>query len=91
MLLHPLKEQVPSPLAARGRAILGLLDDVSHAEALDIACRTLVGVLLAARPRFEDTTEDQASYNTLCQHVEQWLKRELKPLRFRDTTGTMIG
>ena len=91
MLLHPLKDPVPSPLAARGRAILGLLDDVSHAEALDIACRTLVGVLLAARPRFEDTTEDQASYNTLCQHVEQWLKRELKPLRFRDTTGTMIG
>jgi hypothetical protein len=37
-------------LAARGRAILGLLDDVSHAEALDLACRTLVGVLLAARP-----------------------------------------
>ena len=91
MLLHPLKDPVPPPLAARGRAILGLLDDVSHAEALDIACRTLVGVLLAARPRFEDTTEDQASYNTLCQHVEQWLKRELKPLRFRDTTGTMIG
>ena len=91
MLLHPLKEQVPSPLAARGRAIPGLLDEVSHAEALDLAYRTLVGVLFAARPRFEDTTEDQASYNTLCQHVEQWLKRELKPLRFRDTTGTMIG
>ncbi len=30
MLLHPLKDPVPSPLAARGRAILGLLDDVSH-------------------------------------------------------------
>ena len=61
MLLHPLKDPVPSPLAARGRAILGLLDDVSHAEALDLACRTLVGVLLAARPRFEDSTEDQAA------------------------------
>ena len=91
MLLHPLKEQVPSPLAARGRAILGLLDDVSHAEALDLACRTLVGVLLAARPHFEDSTEDQASYNTLCQEVEPWVKREMKPLRFRDTTGRVIG
>ena len=91
MLLHPLKDPVPSPLAARGRAILGLLDDVSHAEALDIACRTLVGVLLAARPRFEDSTEDQASYNTLCLQVEQWVKRELKPLRFRDLAGRVIG
>jgi hypothetical protein len=91
MLLHPLKDPVPSPLAARGRAILGLLDDVSHAEALDLACRTLVGVLLAVRPRFEDSTEDQASYNTLCQEVEQWVKREMKPLRFRDTTGRVIG
>ena len=26
MLLHPLKDPVPSPPAARGRAILGLLD-----------------------------------------------------------------
>ena len=51
MLLHPLKNPVPSRLAARGRAILGLLDEVSHAEALALACRTLVGVLLAARPR----------------------------------------
>ena len=91
MLLHPLKDPVPPPLAARGRAILGLLDEVSHAEALDLACRTLVGVLLAARPRFEDSTKDQTSYNTLCQHVEQWLKRELKPLRFRDTKGRVIG
>jgi len=91
MLLHPLKEPVPLPLAARGRAILGLLDDVSHAEALDLACRTLVGVLLAARPRFEESIADQASYNTLCLHVEQWVKRELKPLRFRDTKGRVIG
>ena len=91
MLLHPLKDSILPPLAAHGRAILGLLDDVSHAEALDLACRTLVGVLLAARPRFEESIADQASYNTLCLHVEQWVKRELKPLRFRDTTGRVIG
>ena len=91
MLLHPLKDPVPSPLAARGRAILGILDEVSHAEALDLACRTLVGVPLAARPRFEGSNKDKASYNTLCQQVEQWGKRELQPLRFRDTKGRMIG
>ena len=91
MLLHPLKDSVPSLLAARGRTILGVLDEVSHAEALDLACRTLVGVLLAARPRFEDSTKDQPSYNTLCLQVEQWVKREMKPLRFRDPQGRVIG
>ena len=74
MLLHPLKDQVPSPLAARGRTILGLFDEVSHAEALDLVCRTRVGVLLAARSQFEDSTKDQACNKTLCQHVEQWVK-----------------
>ena len=91
MLLHPLKDPVPPPLAARGRAILGVLDEVSHAEALDLACRTLVGVLLAARPRFEESKENQVVFNTLCQEVEKWVKRELKPLRFRDTKGRLVG
>jgi hypothetical protein len=91
MLLHPLKDPVPPPLAARGRTILGLLDDVSHAEALDLACRTLVGVLLAVRPRFEESKENQVVFNTLCQEVETWVKREMKPLRFRDATGRVIG
>ncbi len=91
MLLDPLKDTVPSPPDARGRAILGLLDEVSHAEALDLACRTLVGILLDARPRFEESIADQASFNTLCLHVEQWVKREVKPLRFRDTKGRVIG
>ena len=91
MLHHPLKDQVPSPLAARGRAIRGLLDGISHAEPLDLACRTLVGVLLAARPQFEDSTKDQASHNTLCREAQQWVKRELKPPRFRDTKGRLIG
>jgi hypothetical protein len=91
MLLHPLKVPAPLPLVARGRAILGLLSEVSHADALDLACRTLIGVLLAARPQFEDSSKGRASYNTLCQQVEQWVKRELKPLRFRDAKGRLIG
>jgi hypothetical protein len=91
VLLHPLKDPVPPPLAARSRAVLSMLAEVSHAEALDLACRTLVGALHAARPRFEESIADQARYNTLCLHVEQWVKRELKPLRFRDTQGRAIG
>ena len=91
MPLHPLKDPVPLPLAARGRAILGILDEVSHAEALDLACRTLVGVLSATRPNSEESQADQACYNTRCQHVEHWVKRELKPRRFRDGKGRLVG
>ena len=91
MPLHPIKDPVLLPLAARGRAILGILDEVPHNVALDLACRTLVGVLIAARPRFEETAENQACHNTLCQQVEQWVKRELKPLRFRDGKGRLVG
>ena len=87
MLLPPLKDPVSPPLDARDRAILGLLAAVSPAEALDLACRTLVGALRVARPRFEDSPEVQPCYNTLCQEVEQWVKREMKPLRFRDPEG----
>ena len=87
MLLPPLKDPVSPPLAAWDRVILGLLAAVSPAEALDLACRTLVSILRAARPRFEDSLEDQPCYNTLCQEVEQWVKREMKPLRFRDPEG----
>ena len=91
MFLHPLKDPVPPPLATRSRAVLSMLAEVSHAEALDLACRTLAGALHSTRPRFEDSIADQASYNTLCLHVEQWVKRELKPLRFCDTQGRAIG
>ena len=87
MLLPPLKDPVSPPLAARDRTILGLLASVSPAEALDLACRALVGVLRAARPQCEDSPEVQPCHNTLCQEVEQWVKREMKPLRFRDPEG----
>ena len=69
MLLHPLKDPVPSPPADLGRTILGLLDEVSHAEALDLVCRTRFAVLLAARPRLEGSSKFQDCFNTLCQYA----------------------
>ena len=51
MLLPPLKDPVSPPLAAWDRVILGLLAAVSPAEALDLACRALVGVLRPAPVR----------------------------------------
>ena len=94
MPLHPLKDPVPSPPADLGRAILGLLDEVSHAEALDLVCRTRVGVLLAARPWFEGSSKDQDCFNTLWQYVERWMKAYLAQFKaggFRSHQGCPSG
>ena len=37
MLLHPLKDSISPPLAARSRAILSMLDIISNAEAFGLA------------------------------------------------------
>ena len=79
--------------AGRAAGIVHRFEGHAGADAgsLDLACRTLAGALHAARPRFENSSAHQARYHTLCLHVEQWVKRELKPLRFCDTQGRAIG
>jgi hypothetical protein len=51
-------------------------------EQLEVACQLVVGVLMAARPRFENSQEDRAAYDTLSDAVEDWLCAEIAPLRF---------
>jgi len=68
MLLPPLKD--PCPHVAAGPRHPGLLAAVSPAEALDLACRTLVGALRVARPRFE-TPPSSALLQHPLQEVEQ--------------------
>ena len=54
MLLHSFKDSISPPLAARSRAILSMLTEVSHAEALDLNyCRSQTGTPSLGR---EDAT-----------------------------------
>ncbi len=79
-VLRPLSEPLPPALEQRGRKIREALEGLDAKDRLELACRTVLGVLMTARPRFRGAGE--LVFNTLCDGVLQWLKREMKPLRF---------
>jgi hypothetical protein len=81
-VIRPLVEPLPLALQQRGQKILEALDGLDAKDQLEVACRTVVGVLMAARPRFTESARDQVAYNTLCDAVGQWRRREMQPLRY---------
>ena len=85
MLLRPLTEPLPLPLQLRGRQALEALAGLNANEQLELACRSVVGVLGAARARFERAQGDREAYDTLCDAVEGWFRTEIEPLRFYRT------
>lgn len=82
MLLRPLSQPLPEHLQVRVWESLESLAGLRAAEQLEIACRTVVGVLAAARSRFDRTREDREAYDVLCDAVEEWFQAEITPLRF---------
>ncbi len=81
-VLRPLSEPLPPALEQRGQQVLVALEGLDAKDQLNLACRTVVTVLMAARPRFTESAQDHAAYNTLCDAVGQWCRREMQPLRF---------
>jgi hypothetical protein len=82
-VLHPLTDPLPPALQQRGQQVLAALEGLDAKDQLNLTCRTVVAVLQAARPRFAASAQDHAAYNTLCDAVRQWIRREMGPLRFR--------
>jgi hypothetical protein len=81
-VIRPLAEPLPPALQQRSQQVLEALEGLDAKDQLNLACRTVVAVLMAARPRFATSAQDHAAYNTLCDAVGQWLRREMGPLRF---------
>ncbi len=79
-VLRPLADPLPPALEQRGRKVLEALEGLAPKDQLELACRTLLNVLTAARPRFRGV--NAIVFNALCAAVLQWLKREMKPLLF---------
>ncbi len=79
-ILRPLSEPLPLALQQRGQKVLETLNGLDGKDQLEVACRTVLAVLLAARPRFQG--ENELVFSDLCTAVLQWLKQEMKPLRF---------
>ena len=82
MLFRRLSDTLPPPLQWRGREALEALNGLNAHEQLELACRTVLGILMAARSRFEKSGEDRGAYDTLCDAVEDWLRADIAPLRF---------
>jgi hypothetical protein len=61
---------------------LEALDGLMADEQVEVACQLVVGVLKAARSRFDGSREDRESYDVLCDAVEDWFQTEIAPLRF---------
>jgi hypothetical protein len=52
-------------------------------EQLELTCRNLAGVLIAARPRLEGTRDNRETYDTLRDAVQEWVCTEITRLRFK--------
>ncbi len=51
-VLRPLADPLPPALEQRGRKIREALEGLDAKDRLELACRTVLGVLMTARPRF---------------------------------------
>ncbi len=83
-ILRPLSEPLPLALQQGGQRVLDTLQGLDAKDQLELACRTVLGVLMTARPRFQG--ENEVIFNELCAAVLQWIKREMQPLRFTPTS-----
>ncbi len=82
IVLRPLREALPPEVAEPGFANLEALDGWSAKDQLEVACRNVLAVLLAARSRFEQCPEDRPRFDLVCDALEQWLGQEIALLRF---------
>jgi hypothetical protein len=62
MPLRPLGES-PAALQARFHQALEALDALMADEQLEVACQIVVGILKAARHRFEGSQENRAAFD----------------------------
>jgi hypothetical protein len=76
----------PGEKSARVRSkldyVLAALDGLPAEEQLEASLLLTVTLLSAVRPRFEGSQEDRAGFDLLCDDAEEWLVREVTPLRF---------
>ncbi len=82
IVLRPLREALPPEVAERGFASLEALEGLSAKDQLEVACRNVLAVILAARSRFEQRPEDRPCFDLACDSVEQWLGQEIALIRF---------
>ncbi len=80
--LRPAKDRLPADVDQCLLASLESLTGLSAKDQLEVACRSVLAVLLAARARFERDQEGRVAFDLVCEDVTDWLRQEIKEIRF---------
>ena len=86
-MLTPIGAPLPHDLQDRGRRILDTLQGLPLEQQLDLACRTLLAVLLTFRPDSSAPKAKRDAFKTICDGVQVWLKDEIAAMRRTQTTS----
>ena len=68
-------------LQNRGRHILDTLQGLPLKQQLDLACRTILTVLLTFQPDLSAPKAKRDAFTTICDGVQRWLKGEIAEMR----------
>ncbi len=85
-MLTPIGEPLPQDLQDRGYHILETLEELGIEQQLNLACRTLLAVLLLRRPRPGAPKAQRDAFKTLCTEVQAWLRDEIAEMRRTQST-----
>ncbi len=82
MLFPPSSQPMAAHLHTPSHASLDALQGLTACEMLEVTCRSLVGILRASSRQLAEAPQGQASFNDICDGLEQWLTMEIEALRF---------
>lgn len=80
-MLTPIGTPLPHDLQARGYHTLETLQGLPVEQQLNLACRTLLAMLLLRRPTPSAPKAQRDAFKTICDEVQAWLKDEVGELR----------
>ena len=80
-MLTPIRNPLPGDLQDRGRHILDTLQGLPLEPQLDLACRTVLAVLLTFQPDRLAPKAKRDAFKTICDGVQVWLKNEIAEMR----------
>jgi hypothetical protein len=80
-MLSPFGTLLSQDLQDRGRHILDTLQGLPLEQQLDLACRTILAVLLAFQPDRSAPNAKRDAFKTICDGVQVWLKDEIAEMR----------
>ena len=80
-MLTPFGTLLSHDLQDRGRHLLDTLQGLPLEQQLDLACRTILAVLLTFQPDRSAPKAKRDAFKTICDGVQVWLKNEIAEMR----------